>query len=322
MARADPDALTPREQQVLDLLKHGYSNRDIADELQISVAGAKYHVSEIISKLGVSSREEAAEVRAKSRQWALIPLSLTGVRFHLPPLVGLKLVLVVLLVGGIGLSGVLLAGWGRSDSDIPASEAGREFDPCGGRPGCFVPSEVEYETIEAAAVHASFEPMMPAYVPDGFKQHQVFAKERDYSNPYVPEVHNDWVTVTYRNAEGKQLVISQGFGGLVSARYAFPPEVKRGTLEINGRQALWSTSVPLTAVFHPETDLALALTFYLGRFSSGWGQEGSWFSGSPMEYTVASDSLSLDELISIAESVEFPAILDPHEGYEPEPYFE
>jgi DNA-binding NarL/FixJ family response regulator len=36
-----PDALTPREQQVLALLKQGYSNRDIANELRISLSGAK-----------------------------------------------------------------------------------------------------------------------------------------------------------------------------------------------------------------------------------------------------------------------------------------
>jgi DNA-binding CsgD family transcriptional regulator len=322
MQRRDPDTLTPREQQVLDLLKRGYSNRDIASELQISLAGAKYHVSEIISKLGVSSREEAAEIRVRSRQWVLAPLWLGSMRLYLPQLVGLKLAFLALVVGGIGIGGLLLAGWSQGDSGNPSPEPGGAFDPCGGRPGCFVAREIEYETIEAAAVHASFQPMMPAYIPDGFTQHQVFAKERDYSNPYVPEVHNDWVTVTYRNDEGSQLVISQGFGGLISARYAFPPEAKRGTLETNGRQALWSTSVPLTVVFHPETDLALAVTLYLGRFGSGWGQEGSWFSGSPMEYTIAGDSLSLDELISIAESVTFPDILAPNEGYAPEPYFD
>jgi DNA-binding CsgD family transcriptional regulator/Tol biopolymer transport system component len=55
-----PDLLTPREQQVLELVREGLTNQQIADRLGISLYGARYHVSEILSKLGVSSREEAA----------------------------------------------------------------------------------------------------------------------------------------------------------------------------------------------------------------------------------------------------------------------
>jgi len=55
-----PDVLTPREWEVLDLLREGLTNDQIARRLGISRDGAKYHVSEIISKLGVASRREAA----------------------------------------------------------------------------------------------------------------------------------------------------------------------------------------------------------------------------------------------------------------------
>jgi Tol biopolymer transport system component/DNA-binding CsgD family transcriptional regulator len=55
-----PDILTPREWQVLGLLRQGLTNEQIAQRLDISYATAKYHVSEIISKLGVQTREEAA----------------------------------------------------------------------------------------------------------------------------------------------------------------------------------------------------------------------------------------------------------------------
>jgi DNA-binding CsgD family transcriptional regulator len=55
-----PDLLTPREQEVLDLLRRGLTNQQIADRLGISMPGARYHVSEILSKLGVGSRQEAA----------------------------------------------------------------------------------------------------------------------------------------------------------------------------------------------------------------------------------------------------------------------
>lgn len=52
---------TARQREVLDLVARGYTNPEIASHLGISLDGAKWHVSEIISKLGVSTREEAAD---------------------------------------------------------------------------------------------------------------------------------------------------------------------------------------------------------------------------------------------------------------------
>lgn len=59
-----PDLLTPREWDVLLLLTEGRSNSEIADQLGISYNGVKYHVSHILAKLGVESREEAAAWQA------------------------------------------------------------------------------------------------------------------------------------------------------------------------------------------------------------------------------------------------------------------
>ena len=55
-----PDVLTPRQWEVLRLVREGLSNEEIARRLGISTDGAKFHVSEILSKLGVTSRREAA----------------------------------------------------------------------------------------------------------------------------------------------------------------------------------------------------------------------------------------------------------------------
>jgi DNA-binding NarL/FixJ family response regulator len=52
-----PDILTPREWQVLALLREGLTNEQIARRLDISYATAKYHVAEIISKLGVTTKK-------------------------------------------------------------------------------------------------------------------------------------------------------------------------------------------------------------------------------------------------------------------------
>jgi DNA-binding NarL/FixJ family response regulator len=52
--------LTPRERQVLALLAQGASNRAIADALVIAERTAEIHVSNILGKLGVTSRTQAA----------------------------------------------------------------------------------------------------------------------------------------------------------------------------------------------------------------------------------------------------------------------
>ncbi len=51
--------LTDREREVLGLMARGLTNGEIAERLDISFATAKSHVSAIIGKLGVETREEA-----------------------------------------------------------------------------------------------------------------------------------------------------------------------------------------------------------------------------------------------------------------------
>jgi len=55
-----PDPLTEREVQVLRLVAQGQSNRDIAEKLVISEATVRTHVSNILSKLHLASRTQAA----------------------------------------------------------------------------------------------------------------------------------------------------------------------------------------------------------------------------------------------------------------------
>ncbi len=55
--------LTPKELEALRLLASGKTNRQIAQELLVSVSTVKAHVARIIAKLGVSDRTQAA-VRA------------------------------------------------------------------------------------------------------------------------------------------------------------------------------------------------------------------------------------------------------------------
>jgi len=63
--RAAPAGLTAREQEVLVLLSEGLPNREISRRLVISERTVDHHVSAVLSKIGVSSRAEAARAAAR-----------------------------------------------------------------------------------------------------------------------------------------------------------------------------------------------------------------------------------------------------------------
>jgi two-component system, NarL family, response regulator LiaR len=56
----NPESLTEREIDVLKLLAHGRANKEIARDLSIGEKTVKTHVSNILAKLGVQSRTQAA----------------------------------------------------------------------------------------------------------------------------------------------------------------------------------------------------------------------------------------------------------------------
>jgi Tol biopolymer transport system component/DNA-binding CsgD family transcriptional regulator len=93
-----PDILTPREWEVLSLLREGLSNREIGDELGVTRDGIKYHVTQILLKLGVATREEAAA-------WhPVAPVDIAPANRFTARLSGIS------RLGLIGAAGVLLAG--------------------------------------------------------------------------------------------------------------------------------------------------------------------------------------------------------------------
>ncbi|HEY3290618.1 MAG TPA: response regulator transcription factor [Anaerolineae bacterium] len=59
-APESPEALTDRETEVLRLLAGGQSNKEIAHSLNIGEKTVKTHVSNVLGKLGVQSRTQAA----------------------------------------------------------------------------------------------------------------------------------------------------------------------------------------------------------------------------------------------------------------------
>jgi DNA-binding CsgD family transcriptional regulator len=59
------EAMTAREQEVLELLAEGLSNRRTAERLRISEHTVKFHVASIYGKLGAASRAEAIRLAAR-----------------------------------------------------------------------------------------------------------------------------------------------------------------------------------------------------------------------------------------------------------------
>jgi DNA-binding NarL/FixJ family response regulator len=52
----EPERISPREREVLDLLVAGRSNPEICERLFVSDATAKTHVSRVLQKLGLRDR--------------------------------------------------------------------------------------------------------------------------------------------------------------------------------------------------------------------------------------------------------------------------
>ncbi len=64
------DALTERERQLLPLLARGLTNAEIAEQLTISHSTVKTHVSNVLRKLGISSRREVLLAMAERHRQA------------------------------------------------------------------------------------------------------------------------------------------------------------------------------------------------------------------------------------------------------------
>lgn len=71
----EPDvdhALTRRESDVLQLIGHGYSNKEIARELCLSVATVKHHVHNVLDKLKLPRRAQAMR-KVRDAPWLVSP---------------------------------------------------------------------------------------------------------------------------------------------------------------------------------------------------------------------------------------------------------
>ena len=56
------ETLTPRQEEVLQSMTRGLTNRDIARQLSISEDRVEQHVRSLLSKLGAANRTEAVAI--------------------------------------------------------------------------------------------------------------------------------------------------------------------------------------------------------------------------------------------------------------------
>jgi hypothetical protein len=180
-----------------------------------------------------------------------------------------------------------------------------------------LPLESQYfNTIADAAAIASFEPSLPRYIPGGFALLSVQHSRPQGTSASVqsgqfklgcPDCnprfsHNDQIGITYTADDGSVLIIIQGFPAYLPFQNDAPRD-RWGVISVGSREAVWVSGWPGN-----WQSGQTAIYFNLGRTGTGWEHQppGVTVSGSPISYSITSDSLSLEELIKVAESVEFP----------------
>ncbi len=119
-ADAGLGSLTKRQRQVLDLVAQGYTNAQIAEHLGVSLDGAKWHVREILSRLAVESREDAAEIWSRERGVAGRARSLRGY-LGIPLAARVAVAGGAVAVGAAFVAAIVLVLASRSDSGEPPS---------------------------------------------------------------------------------------------------------------------------------------------------------------------------------------------------------
>lgn len=202
MAR-DPRAtlhelLTPREREVLDFLRTGLTNGEIAQRLNISADGVKYHVSQIIGKLGVRNRRQAAAWPEHPSWWLVVAGPFAAVWRRVASTqpgklnalaLSAALILFALALGGLGLLAFLLV---RTDGGHDETGGATEAATCPSQPAPRFDEQGDL-TFEQVAERAEQAATCPGYV-----LHLRSAGESD-AGPYSGRNETDvWIDLTNR----------------------------------------------------------------------------------------------------------------------------
>jgi DNA-binding CsgD family transcriptional regulator len=130
--------LTPREQEVYELLRLGLTNPQIAERLGISLDGAKYQVSQILMKLDVATREEAVALASQRRAFGFAGIGVVSRKLSLGGV--MKTTTVAVLAGALVVVALIAVGVfvAQSRSDDDSAEAPDLPLTLGGEPSAFL----------------------------------------------------------------------------------------------------------------------------------------------------------------------------------------
>jgi|GEM_PF-657283 len=178
------EQITGRQLEVARLVAEGRSNPEIAEALGVSLAGAKYHVSELLGRLGVSSREEIAEwYRRHGRSVQPRPQWRQRLRGLIP--------FGVLLGSGAAAAVVVIAlSGGRDDSGLPVAAVTETATAVTTEPasGSSPPPFEFVDHCWLGGWQAGIWPgregtLQPSYFPDGWRVYEIQGLPDDWDAP-------------------------------------------------------------------------------------------------------------------------------------------
>jgi len=260
-----PDVLTPREWEVLGLVREGLANEAIGERLGISLDGVKYHVSEILGKLGVENRAEAARWQPEGRRWwAIAPLGLVRARWLSPPIAA-GLALVVLVAIGVLVWALVTTRGGDGESvTVPVALASGDKLAYVGEDRNLWLLEGEGLARQLTDVGENLTSYGPQWSPDGryiLIQQQGYCPPGQFCKLSIPSL---WLADT-ATGEGRQIDFEfpAASGGIMSALWA--PDSRR--LAFIAANALW------TGDLEGNVQQVLPVDFGIDAFA--WSPDGA-----------------------------------------------
>lgn len=160
-------------------------------------------------------------------------------------------------------------------------------------------------SLDEARALTTFPLRVPETLPAGFELSSVQLWWPGVATESRPTVTNDWVLLRYEDDDGNWLLISQGFGGLLNGLATVAPaDIPQGKIDVRGTEATWIDGSPWTRHWEPGTMRLLRID--VGRVGSGWAidPDGETVFGSPLHIALASNALTVEELVEIAEALE------------------
>lgn len=153
-----------------------------------------------------------------------------------------------------------------------------------------IPPQV-LSTLQAARTAYSLQMLLPTAVPPQYQ----LSKISRYSNA-APQMEN--LVITYQTADGQYLTIYQG---LIGTSHQQMPNANKGATTVQGKQALWTRGQLTRSGSDPQNPFQ----WKPGPLRLSWqtvqvGSNPAVYAG----YTLETDTLSLDQLTAIANSVQ------------------